>query len=101
MKSIQRLSGLRDTKSLHSIGATSIPKSQRSGHLELYVLENEKNRLEKELFALDKRRGGVKKQLDSVNGQLEKLQNEIWKERGAKIANKAPKKPLKTMALSY
>ena len=101
MKTAQRLSGLRDTKSLHSIGATSIPKSQRSSHLELYVLENEKNRLEKELFALDKRRGGVKKQLDSVNDRLEKLQKEVLKERGAKIASSTPKKQLKTMVLNY
>ena len=101
MKTVQRLSGLRDTKSLHTIGATSIPKAQRSSHLELYVLENEKNRLEKEFFALDKRRDSVKKQLDSVNDRLEKLQKENWKKRGAEIVSKAPKKPLKTMVLNY
>jgi predicted nucleic acid-binding Zn-ribbon protein len=100
MKTVQQLSSLRDTKSLHSIGATSIPKAQRSSHLGLYVLESEKNRLEKEIFALDKRRNAVRKQLDSVNDRIEKLQKEGWEKRGAKT-DKIPKNPLKTMVLNY
>lgn len=100
MKTVQRLSSLRDTKSLHSIGATSIPKAQRSSHLELYVLENEKKRLEKEIFALDKRRKSARKQLDSANDRIEKLQKEAWGKRGAQTG-KIPKNPLKTMVLNY
>ena len=100
MKTVQQLSSLRDTKSLHSIGATSIPKAQRSSHLGLYVLESEKNRLEKEIFALDKRRNAVRKQLDSVNDRIEKLQKEGWEKRGAQTG-KISKNPLKTMAINY
>jgi predicted nucleic acid-binding Zn-ribbon protein len=101
MKTVQQLSSLRDTKSLHSIGATSIPKAQRSGHLELYVLESEKNRLEKEVFALDKRRNSMRKQLNGVNDRIEKLQKQMWGKRGVKAANVTSKKPLKTMVMNY
>ena len=100
MKTVQQLSSLMDTKSLHSIGATSIPKAQRSSHLGLYVLESEKKRLENEIFALDKRRNAVRKQLDSVNDRIEKLQKEVWEKRGAKTG-KTLKNPLKTMVLNY
>lgn len=100
MKTVQQLSSLSDTKSLHSIGATSIPKAQRSSHLGLYVLESEKNRLEKEIFALDKRRNSVRKQLDSTNDRIEKLQKEVLEKRGAKTG-KTLKNPLKTMVLNY
>jgi len=100
MKTVQQLSSLNNIKSVRSIGATSIPKAQRSGHLELYVLESEKNRLEKELFVLDKRRNTVRKQLDSVSDRIEKLQKQISEKRGAKTG-KTPKNPLKTMILNY
>ena len=101
MKTVQQLSSLRDTKSLHSIGASSIPKAQRSGHLELYVLESEKKRLENEVFVLDKRRNSMRKQLDSVNDRIGKLQKQIWEKRGVKAAGETPKKPLKTMVMKY
>jgi predicted nucleic acid-binding Zn-ribbon protein len=101
MKTVQQLSSLSNIKSLHSIGATSIPKAQRSSHLGLYVLESEKKRLEKEIFVLDKRRNTVRKQLDSVNDRIEKLQKQAWEKRGVKAAGKTPKKPLKTMVMNY
>ena len=100
MKTVQQLLSLRDTKSLHSIGATSIPKAQRSSHLGLYVLEMEKKRLEKEIFALDKRRNAAKRQLHTANDRIEKLQKEVWEKSGAKTG-KIPKNQLKTMVLNY
>jgi len=100
MKTVQQLSSLSNIKSVHSIGATSIPKAQCSSHLGLYVLESEKNRLEKEIFVLDKRRNTVRKQLDSVNDRIEKLQKQTW-ERGKAKNSKIPKNPLKTMVLNY
>ena len=101
MKTVQQLSSLSDTKSLRSIGATSIPKAQRSSHLELYVLESEKNRLGKEVFALDKRRNSMRKQLNGVNDRIEKLQKQMLGKRGVKAAGVTSKKLFKTMVMNY
>ena len=48
MRGLQQISSLRNIKSIHSVGARSIPKVQRSSYLELYMLRREKDRLEKE-----------------------------------------------------
>ena len=101
MKSIQQLPSLGDIKSVHSIGARSIPKVQRSSHLELYVLEREKDRLEKEIFALNKRTSRAKRQLDSTYLRIKKLQQETHEEQEIKTYRSVPTKPLKTMAINY
>ena len=57
MRGIQQMPCLRNIKSIQSIGARSIPKVQRStSYLELYMLRRKKDRLEKEIFALDKKK---------------------------------------------
>jgi len=101
MRRIQQVLGVRDIKSIHSVGARSIPKVQRSSYLELYMLKREKDRLEKEIFALDKRRNSANRQLNSVNKRIEKLQKEVHEEQKIKTYRNAPTKPLKTMAIKY
>ena len=101
MKGTLQTQGVRDIKSIHSVGARSIPKAQRSSYLELYVLGNEKNRMEKEIFALDKRRDAAKKRLDSVCKRIKKLQKETHERQKIKTYRDVPTKPLKTMAINY
>ena len=101
MKGIMQTQGIENIKSVRSIGARSIPKVQRSSHLELYVLEREKDRLEKEVFALNKRTSIAKRQLDSVYRRLKKLQEEIYEEQEIKTHRSVTTKPLKTMAINY
>jgi hypothetical protein len=101
MKTISQTQGVRNVKSIHSIGASSIPKSQKSGYLELYILGSERNRLEKEIFALDKRRNTAKNQLDSVCSRIKKLQKETHEAQEIKTHKGAPTKPLRTMAINY
>ncbi|MEW6003229.1 MAG: hypothetical protein AB1638_11380 [Nitrospirota bacterium] len=101
MREIQRMPGIRDMKSVHSIGARSIPKVQRSSYLELYMLRREKDRLEKEIFAIDKRRSAAYKQLDSIDKRIEKLQKEVREEQKIKTYRSIPTRPLKTMAINY
>ena len=101
MKGIMQTQGIENIKSVRSIGARSIPKVQRSSHLELYVLEREKDRLEKEIFALNKRTSRAKRQLDSVYRRLKKLQEETHEEQKIKTHRSVPTKPLKTMAINY
>ena len=101
MKGMSEITSIRDTRSLHSVGEGCIPGHQRPANLELYVLGSVKSRLEKEVFALDKRRNSAKKHLDCVSRRIEKLQEETHIQRKAKAAGGMPAKPLKRMAISY
>jgi len=101
MRGIQQMPGVRDIKSIHSIGARSIPKVQRTSYLELYMLRREKDRLEKEIFAIDKKRNAAIRQLDSIDKRIEKLQKEVHEEQKIKTCRSIPTRPLKTMAINY
>jgi len=101
MRGMQEVSNLRNIKSLHSVGARSIPKVQRSSYLDIYVLQREKNRLEKEIIALDKRRNAVARHLDGVRKRFEKLEKELMQNENIKTYGKIPPKPLKSMAIKY
>ncbi|MBU1487027.1 hypothetical protein KKH56_03120 [bacterium] len=101
MKGTQQILNSRDIKSIHSVGARSIPKIQRSSYLELYMLKREKDRLKKEIFALDKRRITAQRQLDSLDRRIEGLQEETQKEQNIRTYRDVPTKPLKKMAVNY
>jgi len=101
MKKRQQILNIRDIKNIHSAGTRSIPKVQRSSYLELYTLQREKDRLEKEIFALNKRSNSNKRQLDSVYKRIEKLRKETHDEQKVKTYRSIPTRPLKTMAINY
>ena len=98
---VMQLPGLRDIRSIHSAGIRSIPKVQRSPHLELYTLSREKLRLEKEIYALDKRTNAAKRQLANILKRMEGLQKEVHQEESIKTYRGLPRRPLKTMAIKY
>ena len=102
MKSMSQLQTVSDIKGMHSIGARSIPKAMRSSYLELYVLDRERGRLEKEKFSLDKRRNGAQTRLDSITHRMERLQKEIQEGVETKVHKSIhPRKPLKKMSIKY
>lgn len=101
MRGIQQVPGLTDVKGMHSIGARSIPKVQRASHLELYMFQKEKDRLEKEIFVLDKKKGAAGRQLDAVVKRIERLQKETGRGQRVKIYRDVPAKHLKTMTITY
>ncbi len=101
MKGIQQVTSIKEVKSMHSVGARSIPKAQRSAYLDLYINRREKDRLEKEIFVLDKRRNTVQRLLDSINKRIEKLQTETHEEQKVKTYRNIPTKPLKTLSIKY
>lgn len=101
MRGMVQVLNSRDIKSIHSVGVRSIPKVQRSGYLELYMLRREKDRLEKEIFAIDKKRDSANRQLNSINKRIEKLQQETDREQKGKTYKNIPTKPLKTMSINY
>lgn len=102
MKSISQLQTVSDIRGMHSIGARSIPKAMRSSYLELYVLDRERARLEKEKFSLDKRGNSAQTRLASIAQRMEKLKKEIDQEVELKpYGSASPRKPLKRMSIKY
>ena len=67
------LSGIHDLKSLNSTGRRSIPPSSKSAFLDLYMRQNERDRLEKEKIRLQKRKKQVNKNLTVINQGMAKL----------------------------
>ncbi|MBI4690601.1 MAG: hypothetical protein HY754_10100 [Nitrospirae bacterium] len=101
MRGIMQVLSNRDIKSIHSVGVRSIPKVQRSGYLELYMLRRERDRLDKEIVAIDKRRGSANRQLNSINKRIEKLQQETDREQKLGTHRNIPARPLKTVSIAY
>ena len=101
MKKISNVLGIRNVKDMHTIGARCIPKILRSNYLELYLRNKEMERLEKEIFLLDKKRNSANIQLESISKQVRKLQKEIIDEKKNISIKTAPSKPVKLMSLKY
>ena len=102
MKSMSQLQTVSDIRGMHSIGARSIPKHMRSSYLELYVLDREKARLDREIFGLDKRRKSAWTRLDSITQRMKFSKKEIEVEKDATTQYRAaPRKPLKTIKIKY
>lgn len=101
MKGMLQILGVRDVKNMHSVDARSIPKVQRSSYLTLYMLRLEKDRLEKEVFMLNKRRSALDMQLDNIRKRIERLQKEVHEEEKIKNYKGIPSRPLKTISINY
>ena len=67
------LSGIHELKSLNSIGRRSIPPSAKSAFLDLYMRQNERDRLMKEKIRLRKTGAQVNKKLTAINHGMAKL----------------------------
>ncbi len=74
MRGMTDVSGLREIRSLRSTGKRSIPRVQSSAHLDLYLLEKERERLEKEAAVLEKRRWAIRKRLADIQRQTATLE---------------------------
>ncbi len=74
MRGMAEVSGLREIRSVRSTGKRSIPRVQTSAHLDLYILEKERERLEKEAVLLEKRSRAVRKRLGDIQRQAESLE---------------------------
>jgi len=67
------LSGVHDLKSVGSTGLRSIPPSSKSAFLDLYMRQNERDRLDKEKIRLQKRGKQINKNLTVINTGMAKL----------------------------
>jgi len=103
MKGVSEIGGLRSIKSMHSSSKRSIPRVQSSAYLDLYMLRKEKDRLEKEIYILDKRKIETQKKLDGINKQMDKLLK-AGPERKEEVSQEFKKptgKEWKKMTLKY
>jgi len=103
VRSATELSGLREIRTMHSSKKRSIPRVKSSAYLDLYMLRKEKDRLEKEVCNLDKRRKSIQKRLDEINAEMDKPQKaEAKRQEGNHESVEKPSgKDWKTMALNY
>lgn len=103
MKSSSEIGGLQSIRSMHGSGKRSIPLVQSSAYLDLYMLKKKKDRLEKEIYILDKRKKDAQKRLDEINKDMDELR-EAKTEKKEEILQES-KKPLgknwKSMSLKY
>lgn len=101
MKALHEIATIKSIRSMHSIGARSIPKAQRSPYLDLYTLKKEKDRLEKETSILEKKRKITGRLLSDVNKLIAGLQDEVQGEGEIKTAMHTNTNPLRTMPIRY
>ncbi|MCX5815886.1 MAG: hypothetical protein NTX75_06525 [Proteobacteria bacterium] len=101
MKALHEIATIKNIRSMHSIGARSIPKVQRSPYLDLYTLKKEKDRLEKETFILEKKRKIAGRLLSDINKLIAGLQEEIRGDGEIKTVKHTKANPLRTMSVRY
>ena len=106
MKGVPDLKGLRDSRTLHSTAQRSIPVRANSAYLDLYMLQKEKERLERERFLLDKRKEAIQRRLDEIDKKMEEFQaiaqNEEERATSRSVGGQgALTKKWNTMRLSY
>lgn len=101
MQRMGKIGGLEDIKSMHFVGARSIPKAQRSTYLDLYILSREKERLNKELYALSKRKKRLEKRVAYIAERMEKLEKEVLKDKGSNPSSESSNKPFKKVSMNY
>jgi len=101
MKALHEIATIRNLRSMHSIGARSVPKAQRSPYLDLYTLKKEKDRLEKEASILEKKKKIMGRLLSDVNKTIVGLQKEIQEEDEIKTVKHTKANSLRTMPIRY
>jgi len=67
------LPGIHDTRTLSSTGRRSIPPSEKSAFLDLFMRQSEKDRLAKEKIRLRKKTKQVNQNLTMVNKRMTNL----------------------------
>ena len=74
MRDVNSLKGLQALRTMHSTKKRSIPRVQSSTYLDLYMLGKEKERLLKEDERLGSRNSIIKKRLEEIGLEMNKMQ---------------------------
>jgi len=103
LKSVTDICSLRNIRSMHTTGQRTIPKSEGSAYLNLFMLRKEKEKLEKEKGVAEKRIAGIDKRLADIQKETDELQK-LTEQEKVKQVNKGPvieDKKWKRMPLNY
>ena len=110
MKDVNNLKGIHGAGTMQSRKKRSIPRVQSSTYLDLYMLDKEKERLQKEDRKLSMRKDGIRKRLEEIELEMNKIQEAETTSKASKdtpssrrafARTNGAKKEFKTMALSY
>jgi hypothetical protein len=110
MKDVNSLKGIHGVGTMQNRKKRSIPRVQRSTYLDLYMLNKEKERLLKEDKKLSMRKDDIKRCLEEIEQETNKLQKSEATSKAGKDTTSSGrafaqtngvKKEFKTMALSY
>lgn len=101
MRGIRDIENVGNVRTMNSVGARSIPKVQRSSYLDLYVAKREKDRLEKEISIIDKRKRIAKRLLRDINMRIQALQNGVANQPVPKAEPTTKSRRVKTMSIRY
>ena len=111
MRDVNTISGIHVLRTMHSTKKRSIPRIQGSTYIDLYMLDKEKERLLKEGERLALRSTVIKKRLEEINLEINKLQEAetVVKASSGKISSlghsfterNVIKKEWKKMPLNY
>ena len=101
MKALHEISTLRNVRSMHSIGARSIPRVQRSLYLDLFALQRERDRLAKDALILETKMKTTGRLLRDVKKLIAGLQGEIQGDRAIKTVKHTKTNSLRTMPIRY
>lgn len=74
MRDVNSLKGLHGVRTMQSAKKRSIPRIQSSSYLDLYMLKKEKERLLKEDERVDMKKESIKKRLEDIDLEMNKLQ---------------------------
>ena len=115
MKDVTSAKGLSDLRTAITTRVHSKPPKKGTAHLNLYLLDTEKQRLEKELVGLEQRQRRIQVHLTDIRREMATLEQETEQERssmdpsadiGAGGKQPAPasqygQRPWKKMTLDY
>jgi len=110
MKDVNNLKGIHGAGTMQSRKKRSIPRVQSSTYLDLYMLDKEKERLQKEDRKLSMRKDGIRKRLEEIEIEISRMQGAESTTKTTKSPNSpgrtfaqtnGAKKEFKTMALTY
>ena len=103
VRGVTELKGLSETRTLQGSKKRSMPRAQNATYLGIFILGKEKDRLEKAMIIIDKRKTSMQRRLDEIAVEMKKLEEaEIREKRATPGARKSHhKKDWKTMAMTY
>jgi hypothetical protein len=103
IRGVMKVKGLRETRTLQGSKRRSMPRAQNTTHLDIFILGKERDRLEKEMIIIDRRKASMRRRLDEIAVEMKNLEEAENRERKAVPGEtkSRPAKGWKTMAMTY